>query len=77
MERSKMEELLALLADGNSWSAETLAARLQTTGEEIKRQMEFLEHAGYLRRVKSCESGCAGCKGGCGDSEGLTGLPRP
>ena len=43
-----MKALLELLQDGRAWSIEELALRLHTTADDIKRQMAFLEHAGFF-----------------------------
>ncbi len=61
-----MEALLDLLKDGTSRSVELLAVELHTTTEDVRRQMEFLERAGYIRRVLNTgadcgNGGCAGC----------------
>ncbi|MCR4741955.1 MAG: Lrp/AsnC family transcriptional regulator [Treponema sp.] len=69
-----MEELLALLKDGHSRSVEMLAAELNTSVEDIMRRMDFLERAGYIRKVvtnspgKSCSScsNCSSCSSGHG-----------
>ncbi|MCR4789583.1 MAG: Lrp/AsnC family transcriptional regulator [Treponemataceae bacterium] len=66
-----MEELLALLKDGHSRSVEMLAAELNTSTEDILRRIDFLEHAGLIRRINfedsSCSSkSCTGCSSGNG-----------
>ena len=68
-----MKELLDLMRDGRTWSLEDLAQRLNTSPEQIKRQMEFLEQMGYLRRVGGCGHDCKGCSAHCG--AGLAGMP--
>lgn len=69
-----MTELLDLLKDGRARSVEELALSLKTNVEDVRRRMEYLEHAGYLRRVGSCGHSCSGCSSHCGG--GLTaGLP--
>ena len=66
-----MTELLDLLKDGRARSVEELALSLRTNVEDVRRRMEYLEHAGYLRRVGSCGHSCSSHCGG-----GLTaGLP--
>lgn len=70
-----MQELLELMKDGRAWSIEELALGLSTTSEDIKRQMEFLEHAGFLKRVISCGQSCKGCTAHCGSGAGLAGAP--
>lgn len=69
-----MTELLELMKEGRAWSVEELAVRLHTTPEEIKREMEFLEHAGYLKRVKE-NPGCGGCSSRCQTGELVGGMP--
>ena len=57
-----MEELLNLLRDGHSRSIEMLAAELNTNAEDIVRRIEFLEHAGIIRRVINIKNDCTrGC----------------
>ncbi len=58
-----MERLLSLLKDGNARSLTALAIELDTTEDDIRRQLEFLERAGVIRRIVF-DPGCAGC-GGC------------
>lgn len=65
-----MEELLNLLRDGHSRSIEMLAEELNTSAEDVKRRIDFLERAGIIRRVichcgHSCSkrSGCDACEG--------------
>ena len=87
-----MIALLDLLKDGRAWSVERLAEALGVPEDEVMRQMEFVEHAGYLRRSGcsgGCESnaagrsgactGCSGCGGHCGDTgeAGETGEELP
>ena len=63
-----MTELLDLLKDGRARSVEELALSLRTNVEDVRRRMEYLEHAGYLGHS------CSGCSSHCGG--GLTaGLP--
>ncbi|MCR4788184.1 MAG: Lrp/AsnC family transcriptional regulator [Lachnospiraceae bacterium] len=68
-----MKKLLELLKDGNSRTPEELARELETTRDDVLRQMDFLEHAGVIRKVpfmnesngcSTCAS-CSGCEGGC------------
>ena len=63
-----MEKLLELLRDGKSRTVEMLALELDTGVEEIKRNIDFLEQTGMIKRVvfssgnagHSCD-GCTGC----------------
>lgn len=62
--------LLELLKDGRSRTVEMLAEELDTTADDIRRQLEYLERIGAVRKVafpsgKSCGS-CSGCDGGGG-----------
>ena len=59
-----MDELLRLLKDGNTRTIEQLAAELQTSDADIRRQLEFLEHIGAVRKNFAQESGCGSC-GSC------------
>nr|WP_326185583.1 FeoC-like transcriptional regulator [uncultured Oscillibacter sp.] len=70
-----MTELLELMRDGRAWSLEDLAQRLNTTPDQVKRQMEFLEQMGYLRRVGGCGHDCKGCSAHCGAGAELAGMP--
>ena len=65
-----MEELLSLLKDGRSRTLEMIAMDLGTSVEKVKRDMDFLERSGVIKRVEfsdSCSKGhsCDGCSG-CG-----------
>ncbi len=65
-----MQKLLELLKDGRSRTVEILAEELDTTADDIRRQLEYLELIGAVRKVafpsgKSCGS-CSGCDGGGG-----------
>ncbi len=66
-----MRKLLGLLKDGKARSLEMLAAKLDTSVEDIKRKLDFLERMGAVRRVSlnaaKCGS-CGGCSGGSGKS---------
>ena len=53
-----MEALLELLRDGNARSVDMLAIELGTTKIDIRRQLEFLEHMGVIKRIP-LEVGCA------------------
>ena len=59
-----MDELLHLLQDGNTRTIEQLAAELQTTEADVRRQLEFLEHIGAIRRVYNSCGTCKSCSGG-------------
>ena len=59
-----LRELLALLREGKTLSQYDLAERLHTTPQAIAARLDFLNHAGYLRKasaVKNCGKQCAGC----------------
>jgi DNA-binding Lrp family transcriptional regulator len=62
--RNMLRELLALLQEGKTLSQYDLAERLNTTPQVIAARLDFLNHAGYLRKacaVKDCGKQCAGC----------------
>ncbi|MDR2662297.1 MAG: FeoC-like transcriptional regulator [Treponema sp.] len=62
-----LRELLALLREGKTFSQYDLAERLDTTPQAITARLDFLYHAGYLRKactVKGCGKQCAGCPSG-------------
>lgn len=66
----KMEELIKLLKDGRSRTFEMLAMDLGTSIEKVKRDIEFLENMGVIKRIEfkeTCSQGhsCDGCTG-CG-----------
>ena len=64
-----MEKLLELLRDGKSRSLEMIAMELDMTLAQVKRDIEFLERSGLIRKVdfsaggSSC-SGCTSCSSG-------------
>ena len=72
-----MTALLARMADGRAYSVEELAVLLNTTPDDVKRQMEFLERTGYLRRTTACGHDCSGCSAHCqgGAEAGFSGAP--
>ena len=74
-----MTGLLRLLKEGRAWSVEELAGRLETSQEDIRRQVEYLEHTGFLRRLDSMGRGAAGCGSACGSGctrgLGMSGMP--
>ncbi|MBR6308862.1 MAG: DeoR family transcriptional regulator [Lachnospiraceae bacterium] len=64
-----MEELIKLLNDGKSRTIEMLAIELNTSTDKVKRDIEFLERTGVVKRIvfsgthtsgTSC-NGCTGC----------------
>lgn len=65
-----MTKLLELLAEGRAYSVEDLADALDATPQDVKRQMEYLERTGYLRRVCACGHDCKGCSAHCGGLAG-------
>ncbi len=68
-----MNQLLALLKDGHSRSVEMLAAELNTDVDDILRQIEFLEHAGLIRKVSTTASGHGCSSGACSSCTGCSG----
>ena len=65
-----MTKLLELLAEGRAYSVEDLAAALDTTPQEVKRQMKAFYSSGYLHRVCACGHDCKGCSAHCGGLAG-------
>ncbi len=64
-----MEELIELLKDGRSRTITMLAEELCVSPDHVKRDLEFLERMGVIRRItwsdtqgtgQSC-NGCTGC----------------
>ncbi|MCR4728397.1 MAG: Lrp/AsnC family transcriptional regulator [Lachnospiraceae bacterium] len=73
-----MNELLKLLSDGKSRTLEMLALELNTSVENVKRDIDFLERTGMIKRIlftgagnegHSC-NGCTGCGTGKKTCEG-------
>ena len=58
-----MEELMKLLQDGHARTIQMLAQQLGTDTRDVLRQIEYLEHAGLIRRVLSDHVSCSGCTG--------------
>ncbi|MCR5687959.1 MAG: DeoR family transcriptional regulator [Lachnospiraceae bacterium] len=58
-----MEELIRLLKDGRSRTLEMLAAELNTSVENVKRDLVFLERTGVIRRVDFAGHSCSDCSG--------------
>ncbi len=66
-----MEKLIKLLSDGRSRTLEMLASELNTSVDIVKRDIDFLEQTGVIKRIDfsaahgqngSC-AGCTGCSG--------------
>ncbi|WP_035776869.1 FeoC-like transcriptional regulator [Butyrivibrio sp. AE3004] len=68
-----MKDLIALLSDGHARTEKLLAMELHTTVEDVKRQIEYLEHMGIIRRVdvSCCSKGCGGDCGKCAPKDGF------
>ena len=64
-----MKELMDLLRDGHARTEKLLAIELHTSVEDVRRQIEYLEHIGMFRRVdlSSCGAGCSD-NGKCGSN---------
>ncbi len=65
-----MEELIELLRDGRSRTIEMLASELNTSVKTVKRNIDFLEQTGTIKRIDFSGTGktghsCNGCTG-CG-----------
>ena len=65
IKEAEMEELIELLKDGKTRSLEMIAAELGVSIEHVKRNIEFLERAGIIRKVdlNVASGNCAGCSG--------------
>ena len=68
-----METLLRLLQDGKSRTLEMLAAELHTSVDHVKRDIEFLEQAGVIRRIEFPGGENAENAGSTGISPGFCG----
>ena len=61
-----MNELIELLTDGRSRTIEMLSDELNAPVENVKRDIEYLERMGVIKRIEfnlshpSC-NGCTGC----------------
>ncbi|MCR5671017.1 MAG: hypothetical protein K6G10_08430 [Butyrivibrio sp.] len=73
-----MMELLNLLSDGHARTEKLLAIELHTTVEDVKRQIEFLEHMGMIRAVdmSCCSKGCGGDCGKCAPGDGFQNMGK-
>ncbi len=58
-----MERLLKLLEDGHARTLELLAMELDTNVDDVKRQIEYLENMGVIKRVVLQPKGCTDCSG--------------
>ena len=66
-----MEKLIELLKDGKTRTTEMLAVELGVSMDIVRRDMDFLERTGVIKKVDtsgtcghtSCE-GCTSCSGG-------------
>lgn len=69
---ASMNELLELLKDGNTRSVEYMAAELDTSTEDIKRMLEYMENMGILKRTDLGKVGCSDCGtcSGCDPGKG-------
>ena len=67
-----MEELLKLLKDSNTRTIEEIARALETTVEDVNRQIEYLERIGMIKSITllPTDRGCGDCNGcnGCNKS---------
>ncbi|MCR5685143.1 MAG: hypothetical protein K6G81_06925 [Lachnospiraceae bacterium] len=77
-----MNELIELLRDGRSRTLEMLAIELNTSIENVKRDIDFLERMNVIRRIEftgdgktgqSCDD-CTGCGTGKKTCDGC--LPK-
>ena len=57
-----LKQILDRVADGRSWTVETLAGELGTTPEMVTAMIDQLVRQGYLKPVSgACGGGCASC----------------
>lgn len=70
-----MIKLLELIKNGESWSLEDISIHMHTTVEDVKRQLEYLEHMGIVSKVLSCQTECRNCKASCDLGLGRTNMP--
>jgi len=68
-----MEKLLELLKDGHARTVSMLAEELNTTSEDIRRKLEFMENMGIIRKIEMTSTSCAGGCGSCGGCSGCGG----
>jgi biotin operon repressor len=64
-----MKKLLHLLQDGRSRSVEMIAEELDISTDQVKRDLEYLERMGVIKRTgysAAKEHDCSSC-GGCSD----------
>jgi ligand-binding sensor protein len=65
-----MDELLKLLEDGHARTIVQLAVELNTSSEDVRRKVEYLEMIGVIRRISMTASSCKGCSGCGGEGHG-------
>ena len=66
-----MQKLLELLKDGKSRSIEMLAAEMSVSTDQVKRDLEYLERMGVIRKTGYNQANghdCSTC-GGCTDGQ--------
>lgn len=56
-----MEQLLELLKDGNARTIDLLAIEMNTTVDDVYRQLEYLENMGIIKKVIFNVNGCNSC----------------
>ncbi|SFC54019.1 FeoC-like transcriptional regulator [Butyrivibrio sp. YAB3001] len=68
-----MRDLIELLSDGHARTEKLLAIELHTTVEDVRRQIEYLEHMGIIHKVdvSCCSNGCGGDCGKCAPKDGF------
>ncbi|QFJ53518.1 hypothetical protein [Pseudobutyrivibrio xylanivorans] len=57
-----MEQLLELLKDGNARTIDLLALEMNTTVDDVNRQLEYLENMGIIKKVIFNVHGCNSCE---------------
>ena len=67
-----LKQILDCLADGRSWTVETLAGELGTTPEMVTAMLDQLVRQGYLKPVGgACSGECASCSMAQGCIKGM------
>ena len=56
-----MQKLLKRLKSGRPFTTVMLAIELDTTPEDVRRKLEYMEHLGIIQKVSSTSVSCNGC----------------
>jgi DeoR/GlpR family transcriptional regulator of sugar metabolism len=67
-----LKQIVQHIADGGTWTIETLAHELDTTPELVTSMLEQLVRQGYLKPAGgACAGGCASCSMAQGCVKGM------